>query len=103
MPGQAAPEVKKIEARPEVRKASFHMCQFGLKSASGKAMKKHTSFLTNSWEVYQALSGRFCNGDHEHQQIQGSEDGKKPSVSAQVYPELFVQTVCAAILRQVQT
>ena len=78
--------------------ADFDMCQFGLRSPSGIAMKKRTRFMTNSQSVYNALNGHFCDGSHEHQPIEGQEGGIKRSASAQTYPDLFVRTVCRAVL-----
>lgn len=64
-------------------------------------MQKRTKVLTNSVAIFEALNGKFCCKTHQHEQIQGSEDGIKRSQWAQVYPEAMVTTICEAVLRSV--
>lgn len=97
----AATEVKSVEAHPTVRVAMFDQCQFGLVSPQGRPMQKRTKVLTNSVEIFESLNGKFCCKTHQHEQIQGSEDGIKRSQWAQVYPDAMVTTICEAVLRSV--
>lgn len=90
-----------MEAHPTVRVAIFDQCQFGLVSPQGRPMQKRTKVLTNSVAIFEALNGKFCCKTHQHEQIQGSEDGIKRSQWAQVYPEAMVTTICEAVLRSV--
>ena len=66
--------------------------------SSKTPIKKRTSVLTNSRRLYDALHGRFCDGSHTHQVIQGSEGGMKRSTAAQEYPPQFCHAICEAFL-----
>ncbi|CAK9112563.1 unnamed protein product, partial [Durusdinium trenchii] len=79
--------VQKLLERPGNQLATFDQCQFGLVSPSGKPMQKRTKFMTNLGPLFNALNGKFCDHSHEHELIQGSENGVKRSAWAQTYPD----------------
>jgi hypothetical protein len=84
-----------------VRLAKFDMCQFNLRSpGSDLRMKKRTHVMTNSIRVFEILNGKTYDDSHPHQRIEGSENGLKRSVAAQVYTEEFCEAVCNAILNR---
>ena len=92
-------KVKAMMKKPGVRVAKFDMCMFNLCSPGSELrMKKRTSVMTNSMQLFEALDGRFCDGTHGHEAIQGSANGQKRSVAAQVYTEEFCETVCKAVI-----
>ena len=64
-------------------------------------MQKRTKVLTNCPEIFAALNGKVCDNTHQHQQIQGSENGVKRSQWAQVYPDAMVKAICQAVLQAV--
>ena len=78
--------------------AVFDQCQFGLRSPRGNPMQKRTRFLTNLKPLYEALNGKVCDHSHEHDKIEGSQDGIKLSVHAQTYPDQLVETICRLVL-----
>ena len=92
-------KVKARAAAPGNYIATFDQCCFGLKSPSGKAMQKRTKLLTNMRSLYDALNGNFCQGLHEHEPIQGSENGIRRSQHAQTYPDGLVNTICEVVLK----
>ena len=65
---------------------------------SGKPMQKRTKFMTNLGPLFNALNGKFCDHSHEHELIQGSENGVKRSAWAQTYPDGLVRTICHRVL-----
>ena len=78
-------------------------CMFGLKDpCSHKHYKKATRFLTNSKHVAEGMNRR-CNGQHEHQQLQGQVKvaGKwcNRTRIAQVYPKELVSCLLSCIRR----
>ena len=95
-------KVKARAAAPGNYTATFDQCCVGLKSPSGKAMQKRTNFLTNMRSLYDALNGNFCQGLHEHEPIQGSENGIRRSQHAQIYPDGLVNTICEVVLKSHQ-
>lgn len=91
-------KVQKLLERPGNQLATFDQCQFGLVSPSGKPMQKRTKFMTNLGPLFNALNGKFCDHSHEHELIQGSENGVKRSAWAQTYPDGLVRTICHRVL-----
>ena len=90
-----------MEAHETVQVAVFDQCQFGLVSPQGRPMQKRTKVLTNCVAIFEALNGKYCCKTHQHEQIQGSEDGIKRSQWAQVYPPAMVNAICEAVLSSV--
>lgn len=99
---QATFEVLNVQNQPSVFKSTFDQCEFGLMSPGRDPlpMKKRTSLLSNSHHIHQCFANRFCKGEHQHQTIQGSEDGIKRSQAAQVYPGPMVEALCQTILEE---
>ena len=94
-------QVQHVLGLPGVYIAHFDQCQFGLESVVSKTpIKKRTSIATNSLRLYEALHGRYCNGGHTHQVIQGSEGGRKRSTAAQEYPLPLCNAICEAFLAE---
>ena len=93
-------EVQYLLEQEDVKLITFDQCMFGLVSKETKTpMQKRTCILTNVPEIVSALDGKFCDGSHPHQRIEGSEGGCKRSVWAQHYPDQMVDTLCKAVLR----
>ena len=89
--------VKDVENLSGVYLAEFDMCMLGLVSkVAGKPIRKRTKLMTNSWKLANALRCYRCNGQHDHQVIQGSEGGVWRSAHAQIYPDAFVQIIAEA-------
>ena len=94
-------EVREILGHHTVRLCQFDQCQFGLVSpGSGMPMKKATKVLTNSNLLFEALHGQYCNNEHAHQRIEGSEAGLRRSTAGQVYPPQLVRVLCTVALQE---
>ena len=94
-------KVKHVQRHASVKVAEFDQCRFGLVSLVSKTpMKKRTRIMTNSMVLFGALDGKYCEGDHNHQVIEGSEGGMKRSQAAQVYPGPLVHTISKALLEE---
>ena len=58
----------------DVKLITFDQCMLGLVSKETKTpMQKRTCILTNVPEIVSAMDGKFCDGSHPHQKIEGSE------------------------------
>ena len=78
----------------------FHQCRFGATTVLHKTpIMKATKFMTNSAEVAEAFSGKYCLGDHVHQQLQGHEGGRARTAAAAAYPAQVVETLVDALTR----
>ena len=89
--------VREVLGLPGVRRVSFDQCMFGLKSkVRGVPMRKRTTFITNATPIVNAFSGKFCDGSHAHQIIEGAEGGIKRAAWAQVYPQPLVHCIVEA-------
>ena len=93
-------QVQFILRQPGVWLASFHQCQFGLQAPSGKFFKKKTSILTNSAALWRRFDGKICESDHQHQKIEGCEQGHKRSQLAQVYPDGMCSAIASAVMQE---
>jgi len=92
-----------IRDHPGVLIAVFDQCMMGLVSkVEKKTMKKRTRVMTNSLLLFNELHGKDCDGQHDHQVIQGNEGGQKRSQSAQVYPPPMVHAICKALRAEEQ-
>lgn len=75
---------------PEMYLCQADLCTFGLESKEGIPMKNGLTLLTNSQAFADDLTRR-CDGDHEHQRIQGSETARTA-----IYPNDFAKAVVKA-------
>ena len=87
-----------LAALPGVYAVTFDQCMLGIKSPSGRPMRKRTRILTNSKHLVAQFSNLHCDKSHEHCLIQGSECGIKLSTFAQIYP----REMCLRIAKAVQ-
>ena len=95
------PVMQELTDMPQVQSVVFDQCMFGLCSPSGAmAMRKRTRIATNCPKLVARLSGRLCNGCHEHQRVQGCEGGVRRSVHAQQYPLGLVEELARAAMEQ---
>eukprot|EP00973_Karenia_brevis_P030395 4190336-Karenia_brevis.AAC.1 len=78
-----APSVIHAQSQAGVHSVTFDQCMLGLRSPSGRPLRKRTRVLTNSRALVAAFQPCKCDGSHEHLPIQGSEFGVKLSVRAQ--------------------
>ena len=89
----------------DVHEIRADQCMFGLKDPQNKRFyKKGTRFLTNSKFGY--LLQRKCDGNHNHQAIEGQcKCGGvwvNRSVCAQVYPKGLVEKIVSLARKEVQ-
>ena len=97
--------VVKVKNMSDVHEIRADQCMFGLKDPQNKRFyKKGTRFLTNSKFGY--LLQRKCDGNHNHQAIEGQcKCGGvwvNRSVCAQVYPKGLVEKIVSLARKQVQ-
>ena len=77
----------------------FDLCEVGalVDPSNGKPIKKGMTVLTTSPTLYQALHGRSCRRNHEHQLIEGSlevhDHHMRRSTYTEVYPRKFARLV----------
>ncbi|CAK9078273.1 unnamed protein product, partial [Durusdinium trenchii] len=71
----------------------FDQCAVGLRSPSGKPMKKRTRLWTNSLAMVRRFKVMQCKCQQPHKRICGSEMGYKLSKWAQCYPKKMVNTL----------
>ena len=69
-------------------------------STSGNFFKKKTSILTNSAALWRRFDGKICESDHQHQKIEGCEQGHKRSQLAQVYPDGMCSAIASAVMQE---
>ena len=85
------PCVNALSRTPGVYLAKADMCQFGMKSrdAEGEGwVRKPTTFMTNSLEMFKTLSKKCTPGTHRHVPLM--EDRAK---EAALHPKRFCQAV----------
>ena len=81
----------------------FDLCEVGalVDPSNGKPIKKGMTILTTSPTLYQALHGRKCRQDHEHQPIEGSlkvnDHRMRRSTYTEVYPRKFARLIAKII------
>ena len=91
--------------KPQVSEVVLDMCQYGMcDRVNGKPHRKSTRLVGNLHEdVMQGLHRR-CNGEHEHQPLEGrvclGGHWYNRTRLAQEYPDEFCKAVCRAILAQ---
>ena len=71
----------------------FDQCAVGLRSPSGKPMKKRTRLWTNSLAMVRRFKVMQCKCQQPRKRICGSEMGYKLSKWAQCYPKKMVNTL----------
>lgn len=81
-------------------KIKFDQCCFGLKSASGRLIKKPTVLMTNSPVLRRTFENNLCSGDHKHQRVQGHIHGKPVSKEAETYPPDMCRALALAVINQ---
>lgn len=82
------PNLQALGGKPGVSRSTFDMCQYGLKTMDGKKFhQKRTALLSNVPTVHAAFNANYCTHEHEHAVIEGSRDGVRCSLWAQVYPD----------------
>ena len=97
-------EVMAVQHMSGVQAVVIDMCMLGMKSKVHRIpMRKRTRILTNSPFLIKELSGRLCDGTHEHQLIEGSEGGVRRSVWAQCYPAGLVEILARAAVHHAQS
>lgn len=89
---------KLVDARQRgALQCRFDQCMFGLVSKVHKIpMRKRTRFLTNMDSMYDMFNSKFCDCNHDHVTVQGSEGGEKRSVWAQRYPPALCESAVLA-------
>ena len=87
-------DMKKFLDEHDVHLASFHLCRFGLKGASGLHHRKATKVASSSREITSLIDGRKCLGDHVHQPVIG---GSAISGPAGHYPLKFAKKLVDGI------
>lgn len=87
-------DMKKFLDERDVHLASFHLCRFGLKGASGLHHRKATKVASSSREITSLIDGRKCLGDHVHQPVIG---GSAISGPAGHYPLKFAKKLVDGI------
>ena len=81
----------------------FDLCEVGalVDPSNGKPIKKGMTILTTSPTLYQALHGRKCRQNHEHQPIEGSlkvnDHRMRRSTYTEVYPRKFARLIAKII------
>ena len=91
--------VQQLLRHPDIELVHGDQCMLGLKSkATGIAIKKPTGFLGNNKTILEALKIK-CSGDHQHEQLVGSNQHGPRSAQAQEYPNSMVNTILKAYAR----
>ena len=95
----AHPSVVNVMGKPTVRTIDFDQCTVGLKSPSGKLLKKPTRLMTNMASCVFEFQNMTCRCTELHAgQIQGRENGVQVSAHAAVYPPLMVERLARACM-----
>ena len=93
--------VQKLIEEPSTILASGDQCMYGLLDIYGRRMKKPTGWITNSKIIAERL-GKRCDGEHEHQQVIGNDEGGRRSKQAQIYSPELVSTILRAYREEIQ-
>ena len=93
------PCVEKISLHGQVQKVHFDQCMLGLKAPCGKLFKKRTTIMSNSSWLVNELAKYQCDKSHEHQPIEGQENGRSRSWWAQHYPPALCKILAEAAER----
>ena len=97
--------MQRLLEQPNVSEVVLDMCQYGMcDRVNGKPHRKSTRLLGNLQEDVMLGLHRRCNGEHEHQPLEGRVcvGGKWHNRTrlAQEYPDEFCRAVCKAISKQ---
>ena len=57
-------------------------------------MQKRTKLLSNIPAIHDMFNNALCQGQHAHQEIQGTEGGMKRSKWSQKYPPKLCASFC---------
>ena len=83
-----------------VRLATSDQCRYGLKSPSGRPIRKRAWFLTNCSFVFEEFDGKRCNCTQRHQHVIGSDLGAKLSAWAAHYPPALCRALSLCVRRR---
>ena len=94
--------VEELSKREGVQGVVFDQCVFGLRDPVNQmAYRKRTRILTNSSNMVRLFEGKFCDGTHDHQPLEGKTrvGGKlcNRTECAQVYPRKMIEMIVKAI------
>ena len=92
--------VRDVMAMRGVRLAAFDQCRYGLKSPSGRPIRKRAWFLTNCSFVFEEFDGKLCNCTQRHQHVIGSDLGEKLSAWAAHYPPALCRALSLCVRRR---
>ena len=97
------PEVERVMNLDGVQRVELDQCMYGMRDPqNGKLYQKSTGVLTNS--KYGCRLARKCDGNHEHQRIEGQTrvGGRwiNRSVCAQVYPKSFCERIVSVLKKE---
>lgn len=87
-----------FEAHPEFQEVNFDGCAFGLRSKSGKPIKKPWRVLSSSKRIIEACQDKICSCDHEHERCAGAETARSamyPPQMAHLITQAFYPSKCA--------
>ena len=89
----------RLAQRPDTFLVTFDQCVLGLRSTGRRdgPIRKRTSVLTNSRQLYLALLPFACPKTHEHVQLTETS-----SERAGHYPEEFCRVICQALRAEMQ-
>ena len=87
------------EIRENTLAATFDMCRVGdlRDPATGQPMRKRTTVLTTLPALWETLDARYCLGDHEHQNLEGSTT----TMNQQILRTSFAEHYTRKFARQV--
>ena len=92
--------MKKMMSEEGVVRTTGSMCMYGMTQGDEEgiaAVRKDTSFMTNSPEIAARLSN-MCDGSHRHIRLEGSSRTRR----AQVYPEKLCEEIFAGLVAQMK-
>lgn len=90
--------------------AAFDMCRFGLRiPGTNRFIRKRSTVMTSSRQVFHALNHEFCADQHEHQRLEGnlSINGTSQRLTAfcatycRSFARMIVKLLCLQIHQQV--
>ena len=95
----AHPSVVHVMSKPTVRTIDFDQCTVGLKTPTGKLLKKPTRLMTNMASCVFEFQNMTCRCTELHSgRIQGNEDGVAVSEHAAFYPPLMVERLARSCM-----
>ena len=94
--------LQKVMSHDDVHLARTDQCEFGLETEQGEPMRKRSGFLTNSYDIAEALN-KTCQKSHQHCHVMGRAVGSQWNRSrlAQKYPYALVAAILTAYVQTV--